>query len=190
MINRREFLQGSATISAASLTAHPVFAKEQPLVLRAAVIDTRFAATALFGIQARLRGLTVHEIDGDITTLWLQHLNKSWSAQPTALAGLSARPALFCLEQLAWDKGLRVIYHAEHKLTAAQQYHHTILTPLPGLDSTVLNTAGSRWPAYSAELLSAIQGLPRTCYPSQACLPASHDDDVRTLHSWVLAPLS
>jgi hypothetical protein len=41
-------------------------------------------------------------------------LRAAWTKQPVAIAGLTAHGPLFCLERLAWDHGMRVVFRAEH----------------------------------------------------------------------------
>ncbi len=190
MTNRREFLQTTATLTAAaSFSPRASFATNASLALMAAIVDTRFAATAGFSAATSAQGVPTHEIGGDITAVWLNHLRERWAQQPAALAGLTARPALFCLEQLARDQGLRVVYHAEHKQLASGDMQHTVLTPLAGIDAALLTATGDHWPHFIAEQLNKIKQVPLTAGPSQACMPAFHNDDEITLHSWVLAPL-
>jgi hypothetical protein len=48
----------------------------------------------------------VHAIRGDITDLWFHDLDLRWKQGPAPIAGLTTHGPLFCLERLAWGKGI------------------------------------------------------------------------------------
>ncbi len=77
------------------------------------IFDERFPASVAFGEVWSSRGAPVHAIRGDITDLWFQDLDPHWKKQPVAIAGLTAHGPLFCLEQLAWNHGMRVAFRIE-----------------------------------------------------------------------------
>ena len=85
---------------------------ERPLVatspLYKVIFDERFPASVAFANQAQRQGLPVHAIRGDITSLWFHDLDLRWKQGPAAIAGLTDPNALFCLDLLARDKGMRV----------------------------------------------------------------------------------
>ncbi len=136
MVNRRQFLEaGAATSLAAALArssiahAHEAIARAggaiQPSPLSpapdgrasgtlhrelAVVFDERFAAARRFGETMHRRGLAVHAIRGDVTAVWYSYLHPLWKRTPAPVAGLTAYAAMFCLERLAWDHGLRMIH--------------------------------------------------------------------------------
>ena len=72
------------------------------------IFDERFPASVAFANQVKWEGLPVHGIRGDITTLWFHDLDLRWKQGPAAIAGLTDANALFCLDLLARDKGMRV----------------------------------------------------------------------------------
>src|SRR5690606_38436251 len=107
--NRREFLQSAAVLSAAPLAGRAAFAKGHPsATLDGVILDERHAAAREFGAHAALLGARTFSIEGDITDLWQNELLKRWRSAPGAIAGLTERPALFLLERLGWEHGLRV----------------------------------------------------------------------------------
>ena len=119
MISRRKILQRG--VAAASL---PLLAGWLPIQTASAralehtdlykvLVDTRFSAARAFGREAQWRGEAVHEFEGDITSVWYEDLHPRWKKSPAAIAGLTAHGALFCLERLSWDVGMRVVYRAE-----------------------------------------------------------------------------
>lgn len=69
------------------------------------VHDTRFAATA-----APRAAAWTWAIDGDVTALWTERLDRAWrDPQSGLLAGTTGDDALFVLEHLAWDRQRRVV---------------------------------------------------------------------------------
>lgn len=76
--------------------------------LRLVLFDERFAAACRFGKAMRRRGLPVRAIRSDVTDVWYSRLYPLWKREPAAIAGLTAYAAMFCLERLAWDHGLRM----------------------------------------------------------------------------------
>jgi hypothetical protein len=125
--------------------------------LHTIVIDSRYAEARSVGTALAGQGPTVRALpDGDVTQLWLQHLGPAWRQQPVAIGGLTARPALFCLEQLAVGQGLRVVFHAEHIVHAEGRTEHRLLrgAATAGLSARGLALAGPLWPTRIAEVLT------------------------------------
>jgi hypothetical protein len=167
MTSRREFLQATLAASAVPV-ATGVFAAEQDAVsesvvqkppaptlrFHTAVFDHRFPDSVAFADAMRRLGAAVHGITGDMTDLWSRELYPLWRASPVPVAGLTAHGPLFCLERLAWDHGMRVVFRAEHQyrpdggidhLVCAQE---SLLAHVSGLA-----TAGSKWSAHVAALV-------------------------------------
>lgn len=72
------------------------------------IFDERFPASVAFADHVRREGMPVHGIRGDITALWFHDLDLRWKQGPAAISGLTDANALFCLDLLARDKGMRV----------------------------------------------------------------------------------
>ena len=118
MVNRRSVLQqiGAATVVAA-LVEMPGLAKNGPLslcVIQRAVFDERFAESRAFGDQLCRAGVFTSAIDGDVAKLWYEDLRTQLRQNRAPVAGLTDRIALFCLEELARDVGMRVIFRVDH----------------------------------------------------------------------------
>jgi hypothetical protein len=118
MASRREFIQAGIAASvlplavAGSSIAHS--RRENQANFYKVIFDERFPASAAYGDDWRARGAAVHAIQGDITDLWFHDLDHRWKKEgPAAIAGLTAHGALFCLERLAWDHGMRVVSRIE-----------------------------------------------------------------------------
>jgi hypothetical protein len=187
--SRRKFLQTAAALSAAPLAGRAAFAGgREPAALDAVIFDSRHAAARDFGARAGLRGAALRAIDGDITDLWQNELVGRWKAAPGAVAGLTERHALFLLERLGWDHGLRVVFEAEHAPDArGYAVHRVVRTADPGL-ALELKAAGQSWPEVLAEALVAGAEAPaRDFRPSSAAL-AAHLGEATKLYSWIIAP--
>ena len=78
---------------------------------------------------------------------------------------------LFCLEQLAWSQGLRVIFHAEHMVTPVQSAH-------------------TAWAGTVADIVTAHGAMPtaRHAGPTSAGLAPAPTPDAQLLTSWIIAP--
>lgn len=163
--NRREFLRATALAAAAPIVARSETSMDAPGP-RMAVFDRRFEPARRFADAIRPFGLEPRAIDGDVTRLWFEELHPRWTVEPAPLAGLTARGALFCLERLAWDHGMRVVYHGRHAA--------------PWTDGALPERVAEAMARARLEETS-----PRG--PSEAAMPAASDDDA-VLHSWIIAP--
>jgi hypothetical protein len=198
MTNRREFLQAAAiaglpVIGAA--TGNIAVARSKAPArndLHAVLVDERFAEAQSVAASLASAGTPVHTIpDGDITQVWLSHIGPAWRSGPVAIAGLTARPALFCLEQLALTSGLRVVFHAEHVLQADGEAEHTVLRGADDafLSARDLRRAGSLWPARIADAISTHRQLarPLPLARSDAALDPALPPGAQLLTSWIIA---
>lgn len=160
--------------------------------LRTILIDERHAEARSVGCYLASAGATVHTLpDGDITQLWLSTIGPAWRQHPAAVAGLTARPALFCLEQLALTSGLRVVYHAEHIVHADGHVGHFLLRGAEAaqLSARDLTRAGPLWPGRIAEAIATHRHRAGTVRPgrSDAALEPTLPRDAQLLTSWIIA---
>lgn len=155
------------------------------------IYDTRHGESRSFGGRASRLGLPTHAIEGDITNLWQTTLQALWKQTPATTAGLTERPALFLLEQLGWDHGLRVVYHAEHGVSGPGDAEHRILRSAhPGLKRE-LEAAGGMWPhALAGQILTAPRVVASNDYTPSGAAMASYLREPTKLHSWIIAPRS
>lgn len=118
MANRREFLQGSGLAllmpGAASAIAPALGGSLAREDIYKVVFDTRHASSVAYASRASAHGLPIHGMNGDITAFWYHELDAVWKTQPRAVAGMTEHGPLFCLEQLGFAHGMRVIYRAPH----------------------------------------------------------------------------
>jgi len=134
MIFRRDFLQRGSAALAGSLLPFPLWAGYAPpapgsrLPLFRLIHDTRQRAslalvqrlgTQLLDGTAAPASL-LYGVHGDVTRFWYDELQPGWQQQRTAVAGATAPDVLFCLEQLARDHQLRVLWRQEHAGEAGQ----------------------------------------------------------------------
>lgn len=132
MIFRREFLQRSLLAGAGGLVPSALWAGPEAvsaaghLPLFRLVHDTRQDASfdharrlglRLLGEQAELTPL-LRALHGDVTRFWYDELQAVWQQQRVAVAGTTSHDVLFCLEQLARDHQLRVLWREEQPVTA------------------------------------------------------------------------
>jgi len=92
--------------------------------------DSRYAESAAFAAQA---GAPVFRIDGDVTALWYERLDRDWRTRQSVVAGLTGADALFCLERLAMDRGLRAVFKVERQPASGERpaLVHWIIAPKP-----------------------------------------------------------
>ena len=165
---------------------------EEParLPLYKAIYDTDYASAVEFAAQMRRRGVVVHAIERDITSVWFNDLALQWRQRPVAIAGLTAPAALFCLEQLAWDHRMRVVFRATHALASDGTVEHRVRAPqalLPRVADTLGHSPG--WGASMAEL--AVHCGQDQTRGSGDVTAATRGGDRHGLPlvSWVIAPV-
>jgi hypothetical protein len=115
MANRREFLQGSVAASLLVLSPGLKAAIEslnKSCPLYKVLFDARYAASVRFAETIAAHGVQTCALKngGDITPLWRNELMTVWAQSPAPVAGLTDASALFCLEQLGPQYGLRVLH--------------------------------------------------------------------------------
>ncbi|MES2625182.1 MAG: twin-arginine translocation signal domain-containing protein [Pseudomonadota bacterium] len=189
MTNRRQFLQTAAALTAAPLAGRASFAStHKPTSFAAVIVDSRYAEARAFGARATPLGAPVREIEGDITDLWQNELLGHWKNSRAAVVGLTERPALFLLENLAWEHGLRVVFEAEHEPAGEGNAIHNIIRSADPALALSLTASGSSWPGILADALIAGNLAPKRDFrPSSAGL-ATHLGEAQKLYSWIIAP--
>jgi hypothetical protein len=119
MVNRRSVLKIGAATVAGALVKMPVSGRNLSpdrahIAFHRAVFDERFAECRAFAAELRAARVCASAIRGDVAELWYHDLRVYLSKNCLPIAGLTDRPALFCLEELARDVGMRVIFRADH----------------------------------------------------------------------------
>ena len=197
MTSRREFLEGIGWTMVPLACGLPISVAKPastPLAMHAVLIDGRYPHARSLGTGLVKRGTPVHVIDGEITDLWLREIQPAWRQRPVALAGLTASSTLFCLEQLAWAHGLRVVFHAEHVVLPSQETLHGVQwrdASLAPVDASVLAAAGANWSARIGDVFHSYNRKLPMCAvgPSCAGLEPAMPQGASLLTSWIIAPV-
>lgn len=189
MPSRRIFLKSAAVLSASPLAGKLAFAADGNMAAHIGVIiDSRHADARDFGSRARDLGSPLRTIEGDVTPLWQSELLAQWQAAPRVVAGMTERSALFVLERLAWDHGMRVIFEAEHTPEDASAFSHLVIRTGDRNLQQHLAAAGPAWARLLADaLLTGGSAASRDAGPTDAAMASSLNEPVR-LHSWIIAP--
>jgi hypothetical protein len=201
MASRREFLQVGIAALALPISARAALSPAADAPNSAApvtplykvVYDERFPASVEFGEEARSLGLPTHSIRGDITDLWFHDLDAQWTKKPAAIGGLTAQGALFCLERLAWDHGMRVVFRGDHRYLPAGAIEHELTGPENAVRRAAsLQDDGDAWALRVAGLIARVpEGLStpaKATIHSRATAPAN--TEAEDLISWVIAPVA
>jgi hypothetical protein len=203
-LSRRRFMtSGIAVSAAASLAAVPSVsrsASSDPLGLKLplhlALFDTRFPAAHAFARALAIRGVTLAPFDGDVTPVWFEQLDPVWRQYPLTVAGLTTEGALFCLEQLAWDNGMRVAYRGVHTASPGGGTKHVLETSVHRSRDVQGRLSGAQpWPTQVADIIANIDQAV-SAFPSDAedRSRATYRTRSRTdrapsrLVSWLIAP--
>ncbi|HEY4341944.1 MAG TPA: hypothetical protein VGM97_18525 [Steroidobacteraceae bacterium] len=201
MINRRTFLAAAAASALPAITSarpNPIRADIEvppPVAVHTCLIDERYASGRTVGGLLCGAGVDVHAIPkGDVTQVWLRRLGPAWQSGPITVAGLTARPALFCLEQLARGCGLHLVFHAEHVVHAHGRSEHRLLRVAQAADISTrdLELAGLLWPSRIAQVI-ATHGT-RTTHSGRRRIGVSQagphpppPSGAQLLTSWIIA---
>lgn len=191
---RRTLLRSAAALSAAPFAPRVVFGAGAKAAANIEVVsDIRHSAARSFNLRAAYLDTPIAPLrDGDITELWQHYFSVAWkNSRPRALVGLTERPALFLLEQLGWQHGLRVFFQAEHESDGRGKWAHRLLRATgTGLNSQ-LEAAGKAWPAVLADqLLTAPQEVASKDLTPTGAAMAAYLNEPDKLYSWIIAPRS
>ena len=203
MPSRREFLQAGLAASMLPRTipeSHSVpAASETSAAMPGAhsiykvISDIRFPQSVAFGLEAQRLGAQLVRISGDITDIWFNDLSVRWKEQPVAIAGLTAHGPVFCLERLAWDHGMRVVFRGEHRVLDHGRIEHSMSGPQPTIArARSLALDGPQWGTRVAHVVTACQAWHGVSESAIMTTPSNHgaDEAVEPLVSWVIAPVS
>lgn len=204
MTTRREFLQAGLAASALPIAAG-VFTPDKPttadssvttdrpapLAFYTAVFDERFPDSVAFAAEMRRRGIATRGIIGDMTDLWYRELYPQWKKEPVPIAGLTAHGPLFCLERLAWDHRMRVVFRGEHQYRPDGCVEHVISAPeAVHRDAASLASAGLDWSIHIAGLVGRCS---RDRLETRPAIVTRLGEPIRVdqepLFSWVIAPV-
>ncbi len=199
MTNRREFLQiglaATALPAAGGLFSSGAEATVAPSVptipLYKVLFDDRFAQGKAFGDVASNLGLACHAMQaGDVTDFWYHDLDLAWRAEPKPIAGFTRHGPLFVLEHFGWDRGLRVVFRAEHHSLGGGVIEHRLSGPAESLSTAAaLIPAGNDWVRLmAAKVTQCAAGCSQPAERTVVTRGAASLPDDETFYSWVIAP--
>lgn len=199
MASRREFLQIGVAALALPISARAglkpaatsAAGELAPTQLYKVIFDERHASSRAFASEVKRLGAPVCAIKGDITDLWFNDLDARWRKEPVAIAGLTEHGPLFCLERLAWDHGMRVVYRADHTYRADGYMEHELSGSERMLREAVdLSSSGPDWSSRVASLLTRCPASRAQASKLTVVTPAvKQAGDPEHLVSWVIAPV-
>jgi hypothetical protein len=200
MASRREFLQVGFAALTLPISARAAFSpavsaptgEAAPTPLYKVVFDERFPASVRFAERAKKLGASAHRIKGDITSLWFHDLYYRWNESPVAIAGLTAHGPIFCLERIAWDHRMRVVFRADHKRLPGGSMEHTVSAPESVLRRAAdLGADGPNWGSRVADLVTHFPQGRSTSGKATFVTPMAGPtgDDPEPLISWIIAPV-
>jgi hypothetical protein len=155
-----------------------------------AIYDTAYAPAREFAAEMRRSGAVVHAIRGDITAIWFNDLAVQWRRRAVPIAGLTAPEALFCLEQLAWDHRMRVVFRVTHRRGSNGVIIHQVRAPedlLRHVEPALNNRPD--WGASVAELANRCLQGPTAAGGDRIAATRLGDAQGLPLVSWVIAPV-
>jgi hypothetical protein len=195
--SRRQVLQwAAATTSLAGtgllgrVAAAGAARGDRHVALELFVFDRRFASAVAVASAMSANGVPAVGVGLDLTSLWYESLDLRWKRGPMTLAGITTRGALFVLETLAADRGMRVLYRGEHRVLPDGRMSHELTGPIERVAEQAFSPAG-QWPVAVATVLGSCPAndSPVGCVWHTRPM---NEDAVYTepLHSWVIAPRS
>jgi len=190
MLTRRDFCRTTSVVAASSMMLpNFTFGQASILPLYKIIADENFELSTAFAQHAAARGANVHVGSSDITSLWFHDLEPRWRHTPLAIAGLTTPEALFCLEQLARDHGMRVVTRAEHRMRNHEVIEHSIYGPsevVSCMDYGCKTTTA--WPATVADALLTFPSTPRLFTTTTIAQNVAREQRLNdTLVSWLIA---
>ena len=198
MTSRREFLHmGVAALAlpisagaGLSLAGSAWSGEPAAMPLYKVVFDERFAACRAFAGEAQQLGLPTHAIRGDVTNLWYHDLSARWKQSPAPIAGLTQKGALFCLDLLARDQRMRLVFLGEHLPQPQGRVEHVLEgSPEVLRHAARLEESGPDWALQMAALMHRFPGnQPQPGSPAIVAPLGRPGDDAEHLVSWVIAP--
>jgi hypothetical protein len=195
--SRRELLQWAAATTSlvgtgllARVSSAAVARGHGQIPVELLVFDRRFPAAVAVASHMRATGVPAVGVGRDLTSLWYDSLDLRWQRAPMTLAGITTRGALFVLETLAADRGMRVLYRGEHRLLSDGRMSHVLTGPIERVAEPAFAQV-AEWPAAVAAVLGSCSASDRPSACAWHTQPMN-DDAARAeaLHSWVIAPRS
>lgn len=193
MPTRRDVVLTGAGIAAVASLApmHALHVSSASLPVHRVLFDERHAAAQAFASAARTLGASVRGVQDEVHALWQSELYPRWRQGAIAVAGMTRLSALFCLDMMARDAGMQLVYRVNHRAQGAAHVHEAfgLLSQLASHEPFAIEQ--ERWTRQAAErVLSWTDG--------RQIVAASHSNisaaqlrgvDSQTLVTWLIAPV-
>src|SRR4029453_3422727 len=164
--------------------------RDEPYQFFRVLFDNTSAEGAAFGAEAAARGAATRAVGIDLGSLWMHEIEPQWKHCPAAIAGLTSGPHLFCLELLARDYGMGLVYRVRHEIGASDHCGHIVAGP-PVLSSWTdqLEATGRDWARHAAALAMDCPSALGPCRDLDLVdLTTRSGLTEHSLYSWVIAP--
>jgi len=196
MTTRRRFIEGAMAAGLVAATAPRTTSalglgadSGDHLCFERVVFDETFADARVFAVEARRRSARTSPINGSIHNLWYRDLSLRWRESKVPVAGMTDHRALFLLEMMAADVGMRVV-HRIHHFEVGGAYAPEVFGPVERRNELLcrLHNSDAVWTRHAAEI---VMSWPRTPTPvssdrSDISRARLQEVDGRTLISWII----
>jgi hypothetical protein len=192
MLERRSLLKLGAASVAGALVNVPIRAfgampADSRRSLYRAVFDERFDECLAFAGEMNSSGIITSGIRGDVAKLWFGDLRARLRQVPAPFAGLTDRVALFCLEELARDVGMKVFFRVDHMVDKNGHVQHEATGPASVVEATHALAPGSGFGQAMAVLTCRCElSGPKDIAAQKRTGPFSPENKT-ALVSWVMA---
>lgn len=190
-MNRRELMasgiaatlvaRGSA--AAVSVAAPAAAGARRPLFLA----DQRFGDAQVATVAAEAAGAPIHRFGADVTPVY-EWLDLRLRSGPAPVAGIATPHALFVLERLAWDRGLRTVFRGVHRDVSSRHLTHEC-SGAPAVVARIESAGRENWAATVGRVLATVPALTDDSGRNVVTSPhLPRNDEKDTLVSWLLIP--
>ena len=153
------------------------------------VFDERFAVARAFADEARSLAARTSAISGAVHGLWYHDLFHRWKEGKYPVGGMTDYRALFVLEMMAADAGMRVVHRVHHH-EAGGTHAPRVFGPVVRKEELLAKLSGSG-PGWARSAAGIVMDWPKSPTPGasgrsdilQAKLAAV---DARTPISWII----
>jgi hypothetical protein len=190
MINRREVIASGLAVSILARTSAAGLSTREPsaesLRVPCFVADERFSEACEAARAAAAGGVaSTMTLGADVTAMY-ESLDQAWRTAKFAVSGMTTSAALFVLERLAWDHGLRTAYRGIHRVMSERRVRHDLFGSTERLRS--INNESGSWAARVGQTLA--RWNPREAIATQPVLLSQllPSADRTMLVSWLLTP--
>jgi hypothetical protein len=158
--------------------------------------DPRRAHALAFGETARQLGVRTHALSGEVDDPCYDDLQRRWRIARTPVAGITDFRALFLLQMLASDAGLRPVLRIHHCRHGASTVHEVFGSSAYRETLHVrLSHAGMHWSRAAARLvldlaandLGDVNELSEMCRDADMSTANMRALDSRALVTWAIA---